>query len=222
MQKVSKQEPSDKLPQNRRGDTDEPRATRFPELEDFLNKSPEDPNHLDGSPSEGKKSYSPTLELDKSQSRELKKSPRSSGDFRKQFEENFNQKPRAQEDLTNPEVTHHWNEEDNNKSEVMLMPLDRAQDESMEFDEGDDDDRTDRDMIQCQPPKANAAAIGQNDGLTVSMENLLGGADHGKPPTGKKAVPVDDRPTIKSPEHQLLKRPSRGSRRRDSKRPHDI
>lgn len=102
------------------------------------------------------------------------------------------------------------------------MPLDRAQDESMEFDDGDDDDRTDREMIQCQPPKANGAAIGNNEGLTVSMENLLGGADHGKPPTGKKAVPVDDRPTVKSPEHQLLKRPSRGSRRRDSKKPHDI
>lgn len=83
MQKVSKQEPSNKLPPNRQGDMDEPRATKFPELEDFLNKSPEDPNHLDGSPSDGKKSSSPTLELDKSQSRELKKSPRSSGDFRK-------------------------------------------------------------------------------------------------------------------------------------------
>lgn len=70
MQKVSKQAPPDKPPQNRTGDVDEPRATRFPELEDFLNKSPEAPSQLDASPSDGKKSNSPTLELDKSASRE--------------------------------------------------------------------------------------------------------------------------------------------------------
>ena len=93
----------------------------------------------------------------------------------------------------------------------------------MEFDDGDDDDdRTDRDMIQGQPTKANGAAINSNEGPAVSMENLLGAAEHTKPPRPKKAAPIDDRPTIKSPEHQLLKRPSRGSRRRDSKRPHDI
>ena len=53
------------------------------------------------------------------------------------------------------------------------------------------------------------------------MENLLGG--NKKPPLGKKMVPGDDRDTMKAPEHFLLKRPSRGSRRgRDSKKPHDI
>jgi hypothetical protein len=164
MQKVSKQAPPNKLPQNRKGDVDEPRATRFPELEDFLNKSPEDPSQLDGSPSDGKKSNSPTLELDKSESQEPDKSRREPlGDFQKQFEENFNQRPRAQEDLTDPDVTHHWNEEDNNKSEVILMSLDRGKDESMEFDDGDgDDDRTDRDKIQGEPTKANGAAINSN------------------------------------------------------------
>ena len=187
MQKVSKQEPPNKLQQNRRGDADEPRATKFPDLEDFLNKSPEDPSQLDGSPSDGKKSSSPTLELDKSRSKELEKSPRASaGDFRKQFEENFNQKPKSQDDLTSPEVTHHWNEEDNNKSEVILMSLDRGQDESMEFDDGeDDDDRTARHVVQGQATTANAAAINNAEGLTVSMENLLGRADHPTPPTNK-------------------------------------
>ena len=127
MQKVSKQAPANKLPQNRNGDVDEPRATRFPELEDFLNKSPEDPSQLDRSPSDGRRSNSPTLELDKSESKEPEKSRMAPpADFQKQFEENFNQRPKAQEDLTDPDVTHNWNEEDNNKSEVILMSLDRG------------------------------------------------------------------------------------------------
>ncbi len=37
MQKVSKNEMMERLPQNRQVDADKPKATRFPEIEDFLN-----------------------------------------------------------------------------------------------------------------------------------------------------------------------------------------
>ena len=109
-------------------------------------------------------------------------------------------------------MTQNWNEEDNNKSEVILLSLDRAVDDSMEFEEGEDEDVDDKVDTEV--------AMKQDDKLTISMENLLGGGqtkDQGTP-----ALPVDDRPTIKSPEHQLIKRLSRRSRKRDSRRPHDI
>ena len=43
-------------------------------------------------------------------------------------------------------MTHRWNEEDNNKSEVILMPLDKAQEDSMEFDDDGEDNKTDKDV----------------------------------------------------------------------------
>lgn len=46
--------------------------------------------------------------------------------------------------MTNPDATHNWNEEDNNRSEMMLMPLNKAEEDSMEFDDGLDDDKTDK------------------------------------------------------------------------------
>lgn len=46
--------------------------------------------------------------------------------------------------MTNPDVTHNWNEEDNNRSDMMLMPLNKAEEDSMEFDDGLDDDKTDK------------------------------------------------------------------------------
>jgi hypothetical protein len=45
--------------------------------------------------------------------------------------------------MTHPDVTNKWNEEDKNKSEVILMPLNEAEEESMEFDDGVPDDNTD-------------------------------------------------------------------------------
>lgn len=120
--------------------------------------------------------------------------------------------------MTNPDMTHRWNEEDNNRSEVILMPLNEANEDSMEFDDGIEDDKTDKDAKQGKPTAAQADDI---QGLTISMENLLGG--NKKPPLGRKVVPGDDRDTMKAPEHALFRRPSRGSRRgRDSKKPHDI
>ena len=112
VRKVPKNETAERLPQNRQGDAGEPadkkRAPRFPGLEDFLNQSPDDPSQASiinspSSPSQPKrkserKTQSPTLDLDGS---ERQDPPQLQKDFQKQFEDNFNQKPKGQDDLTN-------------------------------------------------------------------------------------------------------------------------
>lgn len=91
----------------------------------------------------------------------------------------------------------------------------------MEFDDGIEDDKTDKGMVHGSPPKPTAAQADEIQGLTISMENLLGG--NKKPPLGRRVVPGDDRDTMRAPGHPILSRPSRGSKRgRDSKKPHDI
>ena len=63
--KVSKAEPPQQPPLNRSGDVDEPRATKFPDIEDFLNKSPEEPSQL--SKDDSRRTPSPSMDLDNSQ-----------------------------------------------------------------------------------------------------------------------------------------------------------
>lgn len=70
----------------------------------------------------------------------------------------------------------------------------------MEFDNDDDDNKTDKDVKLSPIRQQNSADQDEQiKGLTISMENLLGG--NKKPPLGKKMIPGDDRDTMKAPEH---------------------